>query len=132
MILRLLDPILNLHGLEAYALVGAFVFAEAAIVIGFIFPGETAVILGGVVADSVGYVVGQRWGPRLLDLPVLRPASPAHRLRRRPAEQPGRDRGVRGPSWPRPMPQPTTRRPTATQAELSRPPVRAPTGRRRA
>ena len=35
MILRLLDPILNLHGLEAYALVGAFVFAEAAILIGF-------------------------------------------------------------------------------------------------
>ena len=70
--------------MEAYALVGAFVFAEAAILIGFIFPGETAVILGGVVAsrghinivdlivvvvlcaiagDSVGYVVGQRWGP---------------------------------------------------------------------
>ena len=93
MILRLLDPILNLHGLEAYALVGAFVFAEAAILIGFIFPGETAVILGGVVAsrghinivvlivvvvlcaiagDSVGYVVGQRWGTRLLDLPLLR------------------------------------------------------------
>lgn len=93
MILRLLDPILNLHGLEAYALVGAFVFAEAAILIGFIFPGETAVILGGVVAsrghinivvlivvvvicaiagDSVGYVVGARWGTRLLDLPLLR------------------------------------------------------------
>ena len=51
MILRLLDPILNLHGLEAYALVGAFVFAEASILIGFIFPGETAVILGGVVAS---------------------------------------------------------------------------------
>jgi membrane protein DedA with SNARE-associated domain len=93
MILRLLDPILNLHGLEAYALVGAFVFAEAAILIGFIFPGETAVILGGVVAsrghinivglvvvvvlcaiagDSVGYVVGQRWGQRLLDVRLLR------------------------------------------------------------
>jgi membrane protein DedA with SNARE-associated domain len=74
-------------------LVGAFVFAEAAILIGFIFPGETAVILGGVVAsrghinivvlivvvvlcaiagDSVGYLVGQRWGTRLLDLPLLR------------------------------------------------------------
>src|SRR5450755_1169682 len=93
MILRLLDPILNLHGLEAYALVGAFVFAEAAILIGFVFPGETAVILGGVAAsrghinvailivvvvscaivgDSVGYLVGERWGRRLLQSRLLR------------------------------------------------------------
>jgi hypothetical protein len=39
MILRLLDPILNLHGLEAYPLVGAFVFAEAAILIRLHLPG---------------------------------------------------------------------------------------------
>jgi membrane protein DedA with SNARE-associated domain len=93
MLLRLLDPILNLHGWEAYALVAAFVFCEAAIMIGFIFPGETAVILGGVVAsrghiniialiavvvvcavagDSVGYLVGKKWGHRLLDTRLLR------------------------------------------------------------
>jgi membrane-associated protein len=238
MILRLLDPILNLHGLEAYALVGAFVFAEAAILIGFIFPGETAVILGGVVAsrghinivalvvvvvlcaiagDSVGYVVGQRWGQRLLDVRLLRrrrrlidriadqlnrrggiavfvarftaflravvpglagmsampyrvflPANarrgcrlghrllPAglfrgqclraigehlepglrhpprpHRRGHRGAVRPGKAQGE-GPSWPRLMPQPTTRRSPTTQAELSRPPLRAPTGHRRA
>jgi membrane-associated protein len=92
-IARLLDPLLNLHGWEAYALVGALVFAEASILIGFIFPGETAVILGGVAAsrghvnivtlivlvvvcgiagDSVGYFVGRKWGRRLIETRVLR------------------------------------------------------------
>jgi membrane-associated protein len=92
-IIHLLNPILNLHGWAAYALVGALVFAEASILIGFVFPGETAVILGGVVAsrghiniavlivlvvacaiagDSVGYLVGQRWGRRLLQTRLFR------------------------------------------------------------
>jgi membrane-associated protein len=90
---HLLDPLLNLHGWEAYALVGALVFSEAAILIGFVFPGETAVIVGGVAAsrghinivtlilvvvacaisgDSVGYWVGREWGQRLLDIRLLR------------------------------------------------------------
>lgn len=93
MISHLLDPLLNLHGWEAYALVGVLVFSEAAILIGFVFPGETAVIVGGVAAsrghvnivtlivvvvacaisgDSVGYLVGREWGPRLLDTRLLR------------------------------------------------------------
>jgi len=92
-IARLLDPLLNLHGWEAYSLVGALVFAEASILIGFFFPGETAVILGGVAAsrghinivvliiivvtcgiagDSVGYLVGEKWGRRLLQTRFLR------------------------------------------------------------
>jgi membrane protein DedA with SNARE-associated domain len=92
-IARLLDPLLNLHGWEAYTLVGALVFAEASILIGFVFPGETAVILGGVAAsrghvniailiivvvacgivgDSVGYFVGEHWGRRLLQGRMLR------------------------------------------------------------
>jgi len=92
-IARLLDPLLNLHGWEAYSLVGALVFAEASILIGFFFPGETAVILGGVAAsrghinivvliiivvacgitgDSVGYLVGEKWGRRLLRTRFLR------------------------------------------------------------
>jgi membrane-associated protein len=92
-IIRLLDPILNLHGWQAYCLVGLLVFAEASILVGFIFPGETAVILGGVLAsrghvnivvltvlvivcaiggDSVGYLIGERWGRRLLDTRLLR------------------------------------------------------------
>jgi membrane-associated protein len=90
---HLLDPLLNLHGWEAYALVGALVFSEAAILVGFVFPGETAVIVGGVAAsrghvnivtlivvvvacgiggDSVGYLVGAKFGQRLLDVRVLR------------------------------------------------------------
>jgi membrane-associated protein len=83
----IVDPILNFHGLPAYALVGALVFGEAALFVGFVLPGETAVILGGVLAyrhsvsltamavivvlaaiigDSVGYEVGRKFGPRLL------------------------------------------------------------------
>jgi membrane protein DedA with SNARE-associated domain len=90
---NLLHPILSLHGWPAYVLVGAFVAAEAAVMLGFVFPGETAAILGGVLAsqggvtigvivtvvvlcaivgDSIGYFVGARWGPRLLALGPLR------------------------------------------------------------
>jgi membrane protein DedA with SNARE-associated domain len=90
---RLLHPLLSLHGWEAYLLIGFLVFAEAAIMLGFVFPGETAAILGGVLAasggvsieavvilvvvcaiigDSVGYVVGTRWGRPLLQLGPLR------------------------------------------------------------
>jgi membrane-associated protein len=90
---HLLEPILKLHGWEAYALVGVLVFAEASILVGFIFPGEIAVILGGVLAnrnqvnivelivvvvlcaiagDSIGYLVGQKFGRRLLDTRLLR------------------------------------------------------------
>jgi membrane-associated protein len=93
MIARLLHPILNLHGWVAFALVGLLVFAEAAVMLGFVFPGETAVILGGVLAsnhrvnlaamivvivacaiagDSVGYLVGDKWGRRLLNTAPLR------------------------------------------------------------
>ena len=93
MVTRVLHPLLSLHGWEAYLLIGVLVFAEAAIMLGFIFPGETAAILGGVLAsnggisigvvvilvvacaiagDSVGYLVGTRWGKPLLQLGPLR------------------------------------------------------------
>ncbi len=89
----ILDPLLGLAGLPVYLIVGALVFSEAAILVGFIFPGETAVLLGGVLAsqghvqlpvliavvvvaavvgDSVGYAVGRRLGPRLLETRLLR------------------------------------------------------------
>ncbi len=92
MITRLLDPVLNLHGWQAYTLVGFLVFAEVAILIGIVFPGETAVIVGGVVAsrghanivvliivvvacaiagNTVGYAVGAKWGARIFDLKIL-------------------------------------------------------------
>lgn len=85
-----------LTGLPAelvYLVVGALVFGEAAVFLGFILPGETAVIVGGfiasqgkvdvvalcaivvvaaIVGDTVGYVVGARYGTRLLERPILR------------------------------------------------------------
>jgi membrane-associated protein len=83
----IVEPVLNFSGVPAYALVGGLAFGEAALFFGFLLPGETAVILGGVLAyrhsvsltamalvviaaailgDSVGYEVGKRYGPRLL------------------------------------------------------------------
>ncbi|WP_069461811.1 DedA family protein, partial [Actinacidiphila rubida] len=76
-----------------YAVVGALVFCEDALFFGFVLPGETAVVLGGVVAsqghvsvywlclvvvvaavlgDTVGYEVGARLGPRILETRFLR------------------------------------------------------------
>jgi membrane protein DedA with SNARE-associated domain len=87
------NHILSLHGPLVYALVAALAFGEAAVLLGFVLPGETAVILGGVIAsqgnvnvvvmivvaaaaaiagDSVGYEVGRLVGPRLLSVRPLR------------------------------------------------------------
>jgi alkyl hydroperoxide reductase subunit AhpC/membrane protein DedA with SNARE-associated domain len=83
----LASHILNLHGLAAYALVGGICFSESAFIIAFFFPGETALVFGGVLASEhhvsiavmvavaiasttlgyfVGYTVGRAIGPRLL------------------------------------------------------------------
>jgi undecaprenyl-diphosphatase len=69
-----------------YVAVFAFPFLEASVFLGFVFPGETALVLGGVLAsqgrvsvvglivvaivgaitgDAVGYAVGRRFGPGL-------------------------------------------------------------------
>jgi len=77
----------------AYVLIGALVLSEAALFVGFVLPGETAVLLGGalastgrlsvvvlgavvvvaaIVGDSIGYEVGRKAGPRLLELKILR------------------------------------------------------------
>lgn len=87
------DAILGMPPLLAYLLVFALVFAEDALFIGFVIPGETAAVLGGVIAsqgkasvwlmaplvvlaavagDSVGYEVGKHLGPRLLESKPLR------------------------------------------------------------
>ena len=89
----LLEKIQSLPGSLVYLVVALLVFGEAALFIGFVLPGETSVIVAGVVAsqghvnvvilcvlvaaaaiigDSVGYAVGARYGPRLLELRVLR------------------------------------------------------------
>lgn len=85
--------LLHFHGPAAYALVGFLAFAEAALMVGFFIPGETAVVIGGVLAglgrvnlllmmavvvisaiagDSVGFEVGKRSGPWLLERRPLR------------------------------------------------------------
>jgi undecaprenyl-diphosphatase len=69
-----------------YLVVFAMPFLEASVFLGFVFPGETALVLGGVLAsqgrvslglvialaivgaitgDAVGYAVGRRFGPGL-------------------------------------------------------------------
>jgi membrane-associated protein len=88
-----LDSILRLPAAVVYVVVGLVVFAEDALFVGFVLPGETAAILGGVAAsrgnvsitvmcvvvviaavagDSVGYEIGARFGTRVLSLPILR------------------------------------------------------------
>jgi len=82
-----IDGLLNVSPLVAYIAVFCLVFAEDALFIGFVIPGETAAVLGGVVAsrgevqlgvmmalvvaaaivgDSVGYEVGKHLGSRIL------------------------------------------------------------------
>jgi len=89
---HVIQNVLSLHGLPVYALVFLFVFVEDAIFVGFVVPGETAAVLGGVTAslhhsnlpamfatvvlaaiigDSVGYEVGRKFGPTLLRAPIL-------------------------------------------------------------
>ena len=79
--------LLNVPAPVVLSTIGALVFGEAAFFLGFVLPGETAVLLGGflastgrlsvlvlgvvvvlaaVVGDSVGYEVGKRFGPRML------------------------------------------------------------------
>jgi membrane-associated protein len=78
----------HFHGVSAYLVVAAVVVAESGLIIGFVFPGEIAVIIGGVLANlhhvnlvimllvanaaaigafAIGYGVGQLVGPWLLD-----------------------------------------------------------------
>jgi len=87
-----LHEIHRLPGPLVYSMVALLVFGEAALFIGFVLPGETSVIVAGVVAsqghvnvaalcalvvaaaiigDSVGYGVGHRYGERLLAIPIM-------------------------------------------------------------
>jgi membrane protein DedA with SNARE-associated domain/membrane-associated phospholipid phosphatase len=92
------DRILSLPAWLVLALVFVLPALEASAFVGFVFPGEIAVILGGVAAsrgtvplwavivaavsgaiigDSVGYAIGRRWGTHLLHgtlgrLPIIR------------------------------------------------------------
>jgi membrane protein DedA with SNARE-associated domain len=83
----------SLSGPVVYAVVGALVYFEDALFFGFVLPGETAAVVGGVLAgqgrvsigwlalvvvcaaiigDSTGYEIGRRVGPPVLDTRLLR------------------------------------------------------------
>jgi membrane-associated protein len=87
------ESLLNISPVLAFTIVGCLVFAEDALFIGFVFPGETAAVLGGVLAsrgevplwgmvtvvvlaavagDTVGYEIGKHLGPRLLDAGIMK------------------------------------------------------------
>lgn len=95
----LLGDLLTANSWAVYLIVGFLVFAEDALFVGFVIPGETAAVLGGVAAylghvnltaiagivvlaaivgDSVGFEVGRHFGPRILQLGPL--AKHQHRL----------------------------------------------------
>ena len=91
--------ILDLHGWVLLLVVFALPALEASAFVGFVFPGEIAIVLGGVIAsrgnvsvvavmlvaiagavigDSVGYYVGKRWGRRMLNATLGRVVKQQH------------------------------------------------------
>jgi membrane protein DedA with SNARE-associated domain/membrane-associated phospholipid phosphatase len=96
---HLADRILSLHGWAALAIVFGLPALEASVFVGVVVPGEIAVLLGGVLAfehrvglpavlvagvagaicgDTVGYLVGRRYGRTLLQGSVGRLIRPEH------------------------------------------------------
>ncbi|MBG0737992.1 DedA family protein [Paeniglutamicibacter antarcticus] len=88
-----IDAILHVTPVLAYLLITALVLAEDALFIGFILPGETAAILGGVLAsqhhlqlwlvmvlvilaavigDTIGYEIGRHYGSRILNRRLMK------------------------------------------------------------
>jgi membrane protein DedA with SNARE-associated domain len=95
----LIEHLLATPAWLALLVVFALPALESSAFLGFIFPGEMAVLLGGVVAsqgrvplaavmaagiagavagDAVGYLVGRRWGRRILDSTLGRFVKAAH------------------------------------------------------
>jgi membrane protein DedA with SNARE-associated domain len=93
MLEKVIDTLLGVPPALALLIIAALVFGEAALFFGFVIPGETAAVYGGVLAaagrvsvllvllvvvaaaivgDSVGFEVGQKLGPRLNRAPLLR------------------------------------------------------------
>jgi membrane-associated protein len=93
MLQKVIDTLLGVPPALALLIIAALVFGEAALFFGFVLPGETAVVYGGVLAaagkvsvalvllvvilaavvgDSVGFEIGRKLGPRLVRAPLLR------------------------------------------------------------
>jgi membrane protein DedA with SNARE-associated domain len=88
----IIDHVLGAPQWLVYLVVGLVVFVEDALFVGFVLPGETLAIIGGVTAslghtslgwmlvivclaavvgDSVGYEVGRVAGPRVMSLSIV-------------------------------------------------------------
>jgi undecaprenyl-diphosphatase len=99
----IVERILDLPTWVALTIVFLLPALEASAFVGFVFPGEISVLLGGVLAsqgrlplwtaivaavlgavigDSVGYLVGRRWGRKLLHSTVGRLPLVRHNLER--------------------------------------------------
>jgi membrane-associated protein len=84
---HVVDSVLGAPAWLVYLVVGLVVFAEDALFVGFVLPGETLAIMGGVTAslghtslwavlamvilaavvgDSVGYEIGRLFGPKVM------------------------------------------------------------------
>lgn len=89
---KLLDPLFDLQPLTVYLLIAAFCWTEAAFFLGFITPGELAVVTGGILAsrgqvhfgvllgivffatvagNATGFYLGRRFGDGLLQSAFL-------------------------------------------------------------
>jgi len=85
-IAHLVHGLLQLHGWPVYLVVAALTFVESAAFVGFVLPGETAMVVAGILAargnislsvmlavaaaaavsgDQVGYLIGRQLGTRL-------------------------------------------------------------------
>lgn len=99
MLNTIINHLLIFSGWSALVLVFALPALESSVFLGFVVPGETAVVVGGflayehrvsfpgvlaaailgaVVGDSIGFWVGERWGDALLDRLPKRFVKPEH------------------------------------------------------
>jgi len=90
---KFLDSLLELSPLTIYVLIAVFCWTEAALFLGFVTPGELAVVTGGILAskqivqldilllvvtgatlagNATGFFIGVRFGPRILELALVR------------------------------------------------------------
>lgn len=98
---ELLQPLFELPPVAVYLIIAVFCWTEAAFFLGFVTPGELAVVTGGILAsrgqiemepllgvvllatltgNTTGFYIGRRWGPGILEwTPLQRSLGPSIR-----------------------------------------------------